>query len=301
MKRLSVNCALLAIIMLISFVPNSHSEPYSLIVSVSSTKPSYTINENPEISGIVTNSDGLPVVDAAVKITTSKGIVWRNTDESGKFDFEESKTITRGFYVVNILVTKNDDSGIATVVYEVNGGHQEAKPVEQVQTYTQNNTINDPVASVLTLQAEKILKQIAEEEQKQKEFASQQKNLEEKRRLADESLLKDLERWDNDKLQYAPQNAFASFLSHVDEGVHAIFWAQFNLTKKISDEAHQAKLKAIEDGLSREDVLKVFQNKAAISRDQIIAHNNQIQIDAGISDKQIQEKFDNKGKLPRTD
>lgn len=251
----------------------------------------------PLISGTVTDDKDNPIIGATVKITTSRGILWSESDESGKFSYLEPKSSTQGFYVVNVLVTKNDEKGLATAVYEISGGEEE-KP-QNISNTLHNLTQNDPLATTLTLQASKILKQIAEQEQKQTEFLQQKKLLEEKRRLADEALITDLQRWDNENLRYAPQNAFASFLTHVDESVHTIYWAQFNLTKKISDEAHQAKLKAIENGASREDALKIYQEKAAISRDQIIEYNTKIQIDAGIAEKEVQKKFNIKGKLPR--
>lgn len=295
--RIYLYCTILASLVLLSVVPYSHSEQYSLLVSISTSKPSYTINEMPLISGTVTDDKDNPIIGATVKITTSRGILWSESDESGKFSYLEPKSSTQGFYVVNVLVTKNDEKGLATAVYEISGGEEE-KP-QNISNTLHNLTQNDPLATTLTLQASKILKQIAEQEQKQTEFLQQKKLLEEKRKLADEALITDLQRWDNENLRYAPQNAFASFLTHVDESVHTIYWAQFNLTKKISDEAHQAKLKAIENGASREDALKIYQEKAAISRDQIIEYNTKIQIDAGIAEKEVQKKFNIKGKLPR--
>lgn len=295
--RIHIFCSVIASLILLSAIPYSLSEPYSLLVDVSSSKPSYTINEMPIISGQVTDSENNPISGATVKITTSRGILWSESDESGKFSYQEPKTSTQGFYVVNILASNNDEQGMATVVYEISGGQEEKK--EEIVVTPQEVKPNDPLAVTMTLQAEKILKQIAEAEQKQKAFLEQQKLLEEKRRLADEALIKDLQRWDNENLKYMPQNAFASFLTHVDEKVHAIFWAQFKLTKQISDEAHQAKLKAIEEGASREEALKIYQDTAAISRDEIIDYNTKIQIEQGFADKEVQKKFNTKGKLPR--
>ncbi len=295
--KIQLYCTLMATLILVSFIPSSFSEQYSLLVNMSSSKPSYTINEMPIISGTVTDTNDNPIQGATIKITTSRGILWSESDEFGKFSYQEPKSSTQGFYIVNILVTKNDQKGFATTVYEISGGEEE-KP-QNIQSVPQNLTQNDPLAETLSLQAEKILKQIAEQEQKQKEFLEQKRLLEEKRKQADEALITDLQRWNNENLRYAPQNAFASFLTHIDESVHAIYWAQFNLTKKISDEAHQAKLKAIENGASREEALKIYHETAAISKDEIIDYNTKIQIDAGIADKDVQKKFNTKGKLPR--
>jgi hypothetical protein len=295
--KIHLCCTLLAALILVSLLPSSYSEQYSLLVDVSSSKPSYTINEMPVISGTITDSNDNPIQGATVKITTSRGILWSESDELGKFSYQEPKSTTQGFYVVNILVTKNDQKGFATSIYEISGG--EVERPQYAQNNSHNLTRNDPLAETLSLQAAKILKQIAEQEQKQKEFLEQKRLFEEKRKLADEALIIDLQRWDNENLRYAPQNAFASFLTHIDESVHAIYWAQFNLTKKISDEAHQAKLKAIENGASREEALKIYQETAAISKEQIIEYNTKIQIDAGVADKDVQKKFNTKGKLPR--
>ena len=145
----------------------------------------------PIISGTITDAKDNPILGATVKITTSRGILWSESDEFGKFSYQEPKSSTQGFYVVNILVTKNDEKGFATAVYEISGGEEE-KP-QNIQSNSQNLAQNDPLAETLSLQAGKILKQIAEEEQKQKEFLEQKRVLEEKRRQADEVLIIDLQ------------------------------------------------------------------------------------------------------------
>jgi hypothetical protein len=71
------------------------------------------------------------------------------------------------------------------------------------------------------------------------------------------------------------------------------------LTEKISQEAHQAKIKALQSGMSPADAIKIFQKKAAISRAELIEYNNNIQIQHRVADKSVQDQFDENGKLQR--
>lgn len=271
----------------------------SLQVTVNPEKQTYQMNEYTKIIGYVTDEAGNPVPKASVQITASKYGVWTNTNLEGKFVFDQKVSPDAGVNIFNVMVKKEGYAdGIASTSFIVNGAAPQKLQSQPVQPS------KVPVQTTMTKileQAKQFQERIAVQEKKRQELQAQQQLIQQQREAAYSNLLTDLTKMDLETLPNAPRNVFAAFLTTMDEGVHAIYWSQFELTEKISQEAHQAKLKALQSGMSSPDAMKVFQKKAVISRDQLIEHNKNIQIQYGHADKSVQDKFDKKGKLPRTD
>ena len=271
----------------------------SLQVTVNPEKQTYQINEYPKIIGYVTDEAGNPVPKASVQITAAKYGVLTSTNLEGKFVFYQKVSPDTGVNIFNVMVTKEGYAdGIASTSFIVNGAAPQKLQSQPVQPS------KVPVQTTMTKilgQAKQFQERIAAQEKKRQELQAQQQLIQQQREVAYSNLLTDLTKMDLETLPNAPRNVFAAFLTTVDEGVHAIYWSQFELTEKISQEAHQAKLKALQSGMSSPDAMKVFQKKAVISRDQLIEHNKNIQIQYGHADKSVQDKFDKNGKLPRTD
>ena len=269
----------------------------ALQVTVNPEKQTYQVNEYPKLVGYVTDEAGNPVPKAAVQITAAKYGVWTSTNLDGKFVFDQRVSPDVGVNIFNIMVKKEGYAdGVASTSFVVDG----AAP--QIPQPAQPSQVPDQTTMTKILeQAKQFQEKIAAQEKKRQELQAQQQQLQEQRNIAYSNLLSDLTKLELETLPNAPRNAFAAFLTSVDEGVHAIYWSQFELTEKISQEAHQAKLKALQSGMSSPDAMKIFQKKAAISRAQLIEHNKNIQIQYGMADKSVQDQFDKNGKLPRTD
>src|SRR3972149_1890370 len=94
-----------------------------------------------------------------------------------------------------------------------------------------------------------------------------------------------------------PRLAFDRFVQSIDETVQVIFWGQFNLTEKQHIEAHAAKQTAIENGETSVNAMKIFQRKAAITKNEIVDYNSELNIKYGFADESSQSYFDNDGKL----
>jgi len=270
-----------------------------LQVTVNPEKQTYQINEYPKIVGYVTDEAGNPVPKASVQITAAKYGVLTSTNLEGKFVFDQKVSPDAGVNIFNVMVKKEGYAdGIASTSFIVNGAAPQKLQSQPVQPS------KVPVQTTMTKileQAKQFQEKIASQEKKRQELQAQQQLIQQQREVAYSNLLTDLTKMDLETLPNAPRNVFAAFLTTVDEGVHAIYWSQFELTEKISQEAHQAKLKALQSGMSSPDAMKVFQKKAVISRDQLIEHNKNIQIQYGHADKSVQDRFDKNGKLPRTD
>jgi len=271
----------------------------ALQVTVNSEKQTYQINEYPKIVGYVTDEAGNPVPKASVQITAAKYGVLTSTNLEGKFVFDQKVSPDAGVNIFNVMVTKEGYAdGIASTSFIVNGAAPQKLQSQPVQP--SKVSVQTTMTKILE-QAKQFQERIAAQEKKRQELQAQQQLIQQQREAAYSNLLTDLTKMDLETLPNAPRNVFAAFLTTVDEGVHAIYWSQFELTEKISQEAHQAKLKALQSGMSSPDAMKVFQKKAVISRDQLIEHNKNIQIQYGHADKSVQDKFDKNGKLPRTD
>ena len=271
----------------------------SLQVTVNPEKQTYQINEYPKIIGYVTDEAGNPVPKASVQITAAKYGVLTSTNLEGKFVFYQKVSPDTGVNIFNVMVTKEGYAdGIASTSFIVNGAAPQKLQSQPVQP--SKVSVQTTMTKILE-QAKQFQERIAAQEKKRQELQAQQQLIQQQREAAYSNLLTDLTKMDLETLPNAPRNVFAAFLTTVDEGVHAIYWSQFELTEKISQEAHQAKLKALQSGMSSPDAMKVFQKKAVISRDQLIEHNKNIQIQYGHADKSVQDRFDKNGKLPRTD
>jgi len=271
----------------------------ALQVTVNPEKQTYQINEYPKIVGYVTDEAGNPVPKASVQITAAKYGVLTSTNLEGKFVFYQKVSPDTGVNIFNVMVTKEGYAdGIASTSFIVNGAAPQKLQSQPVQP--SKVSVQTTMTKILE-QAKQFQERIAAQEKKRQELQAQQQLIQQQREAAYSNLLTDLTKMDLETLPNAPRNVFAAFLTTVDEGVHAIYWSQFELTEKISQEAHQAKLKALQSGMSSPDAMKVFQKKAVISRDQLIEHNKNIQIQYGHADKSVQDKFDKNGKLPRTD
>ena len=271
----------------------------SLQVTVNPEKQTYQINEYPKIIGYVTDEAGNPVPKASVQITAAKYGVLTSTNLEGKFVFDQKVSPDAGVNIFNVMVKKEGYAdGIASTSFIVNGAAPQKLQSQPVQP--SKVSVQTTMTKILG-QAKQFQERIAAQEKKRQELQAQQQLIQQQREAAYSNLLTDLTKMDLETLPNAPRNVFAAFLTTVDEGVHAIYWSQFELTEKISQEAHQAKLKALQSGMSSPDAMKVFQKKAVISRDQLIEHNKNIQIQYGHADKSVQDRFDKNGKLPRTD
>ncbi len=271
----------------------------SLQITVQPEKQIYEINEYPKLVGYVTDETGNPVPKASIQITAAKYGVLTNTNQEGKFVFDQKVLPDVGVNIFNILVKKGGfTDGISSTSLMVNGIVPQNSQFQVVQP---NQVTEQTTMAKILEQAKQFQEKVASQEKKKLELQAQQRVIQQQRETAYSNLLTDLTKMDIEMLPNAPRTVFAAFLSTVDESVHAIYWSQFELTEKISQEAHQAKLKALQSGMSPPDAMKVFQKKAVTSRSQLIEHNNNIQIKYGFADQSVQDQFDKNGKMPRID
>jgi hypothetical protein len=144
---------------------------------------------------------------------------------------------------------------------------------------------------------EKMKKQQEEAEKKQLEIENRKNFIDEQRQTSQNVLKEDLLSFEKEFEFNTPRLAFDRFVQSVDETVQVIFWGQFNLTEKKHTEAYAAKQTAIENGETSVNAMKIFQRKAAITKNEIVDYNSELNIKYGFADESSQSYFDSDGKL----
>jgi len=147
--------------------------------------------------------------------------------------------------------------------------------------------------------SKKILADIIEG--KNLEKTEEQKFIDEQRKISQQELQVQLDRMNRNYEPFTPRNAFAGYLSGVDEAYHGIYWDQFNYIYekvKIAKAAHQA---VIAQGGTYQEAMQEYVKYASMTRAEIIALNQELNIKYGFADADIQKDFDTFGKLPRND
>ena len=138
-------------------------------------------------------------------------------------------------------------------------------------------------------------------EGKNLEKTEEQKLIDEQRKISQQKLQVQLDRMNKNYEPFTPTNAFVGYLSGVNEAYHGIYWDQFNYMYekvKIAKAAHQA---VIDQGGTYQEALQEYVKYTSMTRVEIIALNQELNIKYGFADVNIQKDFDKFGKLPRTD
>ncbi len=138
-------------------------------------------------------------------------------------------------------------------------------------------------------------------EGKNLEKTEEQKFIDEQRKISQQELQVQIDRMNRNYEPFTPRNAFAGYLSGINPTYHGIYWDQFNYIYekvKFAKAAHQA---VINQGGTYQEAMQEYVKYASMTRVEIIALNQELNIKYGFADADIQKDFDNLGKLPRND
>jgi hypothetical protein len=270
----------------------------SLVVSVKSEKSTLEPSEIPAVLGIVTDQASKPIADALVNISTSHGTVGVVTDAEGKFRYQYTESVSPNQYVVNVKAQKDGYGiGLAKTTFFVKG--TPISTPQNFQTISGDKINQDPTASKILKSIETAQKRQAAQEEKIKKIEENKKFIEEQRALANQDLQNDLQGWLTQFDPFTPRNAYASFVSEVNQTVQSIFWGQFNFTDQKINDGHAAQTQVLQNGGSNGEARKAFIQKATSTRNEIIQVNNDLNVKYGHANKDMQYKFDGVGKLSR--
>ena len=300
-----------------SVILTSNAASEGLVLFAETKSSEYRYNQDPSISGIVTDLDGNPLsrvqvfasfpylkegklsLDTNVIPSYSTTIIGFTTFSDGKFLLEPENPSPVGEHTIKVTAKKDNLEQNIFVTYNVKENPRVARLA---------NSVNDPIvlSESVPLSADLLDQQI--ESQKNQVEASQnilnkknksQQIVEQQRQLAQNDLEVDLLSFEKKHEANSSRNAFASFIETIDLSLRGLFWDQFEFTENKTDQARQAKFNALKQGYSSQQATKVFQEEAAVSLEELVEYNEMLNIKYGFANQSIQDKFDNEGKLPR--
>ncbi len=96
---------------------------------------------------------------------------------------------------------------------------------------------------------------------------------------------------------FTPQNAYATFVSQINQTVQAIFLGQFNYTMQKTDDGLAAMNQVEQAGGNLSQAREAFDENATISRSNITTVNNNLNIQYAHANSTVQQEFDKYGNL----
>lgn len=292
---------------------NAYAE--GLVLSAETNFLEYRYNQIPAISGIVTDLDGnplsrvqvfasFPYVKTGVTADTdgnssySTTIIGFTTFNDGKFLLNPTNPSPAGEHTIKVTAKKDTLEESVFVTYKVKENPRIAKSVNDSMVAVEPSRFSiDP----LDQQMETQKKQVEENQNVIIKKNKSQQVIEQQRQVAEQDLQNDLIGFEKKYEANSPRNAFASFIEKIDLSLRALFWDQFEFTQNIHDQAYQAKVEALKQGQTSQQATKVFQDTAAVSHEELVEYNEMLNVKHGFANQTIQDKFDKKGKLPRTE
>lgn len=269
------------------------------MLSVSSLSE-YQEGEHSVITGKTMTLDGKPVSDVLVHVYFPSGIIKTATNSTGHFSVVSPATLKIGEYDTTVSAKKDSKYANAEITYQVVESKAKNIQVFEPETETPKTTDEKVRLDPFSKMIQELEKQKTEDVKRDTDIKEQQE-IDEKRRLAQEDLQNDLKESEKRNEINSPRNVFYKFIQEVDSSVRGIFWQQFLFTEKITQQAHDAKQKALQDGKTSLEATKIFQDEAAITQKEVMDFNKNLSVDYGNSTSSVQNMFDENGKLPRED
>lgn len=258
----------------------------------------FEMGQFPFVNGKAVTLDGNPVSDVQIQVNFPSGIIKTTTNSTGQFSVLSPVSADLGEHDITVYAKKDNKYANAQITYQ----GIESKPIiireSQIEKAPKSdeNIELDPFSKMI----QEIEKQKTEEVERETNIKELQQ-IDEQRRLAQIDLENDLKDSEKRNETYSPRNAFYRFLQDVDSSVRGIFWQQFLFTEKITKQAHDAKENALDEGKSSFEAMKIFQEEAAVTQKEVMDFNKNLSVNYGNATSDVQNLFDENGKLPRGD
>jgi cation transport regulator ChaB len=160
---------------------------------------------------------------------------------------------------------------------------------------------NNPTMMQILKKIEQSKKILVEMQEEKKIQAQQSKIIQEARNTANARLNEEIDRVNKNIEPFTPQNAFAKFVSKKPMEVQGIYTAMFNYQQNKIKSAQDARDQILAGGGKTKDAWDAYYKNSATSRVQMISLNKDFNVKYANSDVRLQQIFDSKGKIPRTD
>lgn len=254
----------------------------------------------PFVNGKTVTLDDLPVSDVQIQVNFPSGIIKTYTNSTGQFSASSPLPADIGEYTITAYAKMDDKYADSQITYHVvsksSTMHELQKQIEKAPKTSGGEVELDPFSKMI----QQLGKQKTDDTTRKKHI-KEQNQIDEQRYLAKTDLENDLRESEKRNEYYNPRNAFYRFLTDVDSSFRGIFWQQFLFTENITKEAQNAKENALEEGKTSFEAMKIFQEKAAVTQNEVISLNKNLNVQYGNATSEIQDQFDEKGKIPEED
>jgi hypothetical protein len=110
-----------------------------------------------------------------------------------------------------------------------------------------------------------------------------------------------MDRMNKDNEPFTSQNAFAKFVSKKPSEIQGIYVSMFNYQQDKIKSAQNIRDQILAGGGKTKDAWDTYYKNSATSRVQMISLNKDFNVKYANSDAKLQQVFDLRGKIPRTD
>ena len=168
-----------------------------------------------------------------------------------------------------------------------------------IQIKATNAIKNDPGMMKILTNIEIFKQNYAAQQQKQALIAQQNSLIDQQRRIANDYLQADLASSNNLNDMSNPTNAYASFVSKVDNSAQNVFLSQFAYMQAKVANGKLAMNKVLQNGGTKEEALNAYYNGASTQMTELVSVNKDINIKYHLADENIQNMFNKYGNLKK--
>src|SRR5690242_11318831 len=155
---------------------------------------------------------------------------------------------------------------------------------------------NNPKAMSILQTIELFKQQYAAQQEQQRVIDVQQKQIEEQRKIAEQNLQRDLVAINDQNSPASPKNAFATFVTHVNNSTQSLFWDEYSFMQEKVQSGRDAMHRVLQNGGTMAEAIQAYQNAAATHVTEIVDTNKNLNIKYNLAEKTTQETFDKYGK-----
>lgn len=142
---------------------------------------------------------------------------------------------------------------------------------------------------------------LAEMREKKSTDSIKSQQMQEIRNKAKINLETEISKMNKDYELFTPKNSFTKFVSKKPVEMQQIYWAMFNHHQEKIQKAKDDRDTILSNGGKFQDAWNAYYKAAATTKIKIIQLNKELNIKYGNASSIVQNTFDEKGKLPRTD
>jgi len=261
--------------------------------------PEFEVGQYLFVTGNAFTLDKNPVSDVQIQVNFPSEKIRVSTNSTGQFYAISMIPAKVGEYTITIYAKKDNRFADTQLTYNV----LETLPKESLKvanSLEKSTKVND--GNIELDPFSKMIKQLEEQKTNEvirKELTKEQQQIDEQRIQNEVKLQMDLKDSEKKNEYYNPRNIFYRFIADIDSSVRGIFWQQFLFTENITKQAHNAKENALDEGKSSEEAMEIFHEKAKVTKKEIMNLNKNLNMKYSNATSNIQDQFDENGKITR--